>query len=190
MRRRVGVLVAVAVLGAALASAASAARGTRAVVDFTRAPLGPKSAFVGFRSHGLMLAARARRVGVVHWKGSRALVVAPVKGGGFCKSLEGPYGGAQCYLRPPRLDPGYTGDGSGPVVLDGVFTDPRGVRLRVTYQDGARTDIPIMWVGAPIKAGLFVFPIPRPHRAVHHRPRTLTLYSAGGSRLVSRSLLP
>ena len=188
MRRRVGVLVAAVASASALALGAAAAARTRTVVEFAHLPLGPKAAFVGFRSHGLVLAARARRAAVVRWKGPRDLLVAPMKGGGFCKSLGGPYGRATCYAKPPRLDPGLTGDASGPIVLDGMYTNPRGVRLRLTYEDGAHADVHLTWVGPPINAGLFVFPLPQAHRAERHRPQSLTLYSARGTKLISRTL--
>jgi len=188
MRRRIVVLLAAAALAAVLAVSAAAAHQTRVVVEFARLPLGPKSAFAVFERHGLVLAARARRAAVIHWRGRRDLLVAPMQGGRFCKSLNGPYGGAVCYTKPPRLDPGSRGDRAGPILLNGAYTNPRGVRLRLTYEDGARADIPITWVGPPIKAGLFVFPIPRRHRIEHHRPQSLTLFSAHGVKLVARNL--
>jgi hypothetical protein len=113
--------------------------------------------------------------------------VAAIKGGGFCKALTGPYGGAGCYPNPARLDPGLTG-AAGWIVLNGSFTDPRGVRLRLTYQDARQTHIPIRWVGRPISAGFFVFPIPPQHRLNKHRATTLALYSASGVRLESVSI--
>jgi hypothetical protein len=181
-----------------LAGTASASRPQRIDVHFASAPPAPKSAFATITRHDhlpgpkIVLAARARRVAVIHWNGARPLLVAPTPTGGFCKSLAGPYGGTACFPNTARaskrLNSGLTGDASGPILFNGTFFDPRGTRLEVRYQDGRRSLIPIIWVDAPIRAGLFVFKIPSAQRRPGHRPLTLSLYSANGARLTHATL--
>ncbi len=129
---------------------------------------------------------------VIHWNGERPLLVAPTKAGGFCRSLAGPYGGTACFpgtaRASNRLSAGLTGDASGPILFNGTLFDPRGTRLEVHYQDGRRNLVPIIWVDAPIRAGFFVFKIPRAQRHPGHRPLTLSLYSANGTRLTQAAL--
>jgi len=180
-----------------VAGAASASGSERTNVHFASAPKGPKSAFASItrgRLHipHVVLAARARRVAVIHWNGERPLLVAPTTTGGFCKSLAGAYGGTSCFPSSARasnrLNSGLTGDAGGPIAFNGSFFDPRGTRLEVRYQDGGRSLMPIIWVDAPIRAGFFVFKIPSAHRHPGHRPITLSLYSAKGARLTDVTL--
>jgi hypothetical protein len=135
----------------------------------------------------IVLAARARRVAVIHWNGARPLLVAPTIRGGFCRSLAGAYGGTQCFPGTARahntLDSGLVGDAAGPIAFNGTFFNARGARLEVRYEDGRTSVMPISWVDAPISAGFFVFRIPAVHRRVGHRPLTLSLYAADGTRL-------
>lgn len=196
MRVRLSVVVAVGAL--IVAAAASASVPQRKNVDFASAPLGPASAFAGVsrgRTHGLhiVLTARARRVALISWNGDRPLLVAPTNTGGFCTSLAGPYGGAGCFTAArerSRLDPGLTGDAGGPIAFNGTFFDSRGTRLEVQYEDGRSTAVPIIWVSTPIDAGFFVFKIPSAHRRPGHRPLTISLLSASGSRLARAQVGP
>jgi hypothetical protein len=181
-----------------VAGAASAAGSDRINIDFARAPLRPRSAFATIARHHLpgpkiVLTARARRIAVIHWNGNRPLLVAPTKGGGFCESLAGAFGGTRCFPGGARtrsgLNPGLTGDASGPIAFSGTFFDPHATQLRVRYQDGGTVVIPIMWVNGPIGAGFFVFEIPRAHRSPGHRPLSLSLCSAKGSQLTDVRLI-
>jgi hypothetical protein len=184
--------VAVATSALIVAGAASASAPQRKNVDFASAPLGPASAFAGVsRAHTngqqIVLAGRSRRVAVIQWNGDRPLLVAPTTTGGFCESFTGTYGGTGCFASNKRernrLDPGLTGDDSGPIVLNGKFFDPRGTRLELHYQDSQSTVVPIIWVTSPINAGFFVFRIPSVHRRPGHRPLTISLFSASGTQL-------
>jgi hypothetical protein len=189
---RAAVLVATTLAVSLVSGTAAAA--ARVTVEFSRAPLGPKSAFhdmVSMRHSGsapIVLAARARRVARIDWNGERVLLVAPIKGGGFCASLSGPYGGSSCRQRRVGLDPGLVGDASGPIALNGEVTEPRATRLELRYDDGSKATVHIIWVGAPINAGFFVFPIARLHRLPGHRPLSLSTYARDG-RLLSRTNL-
>jgi hypothetical protein len=176
-------------------AAASASTPGRTNVTFASAPLGPASAFASLTrraaSPAIVLAARARRVAVIHWDGDRPLLVAPTTTGGFCESLAGPYGGTGCFPRTRHrdiLDPGLTADRSGPIALNGMFFDSRGARLDIRYEDGDNTMLPVIWVGKPISAGFFVLAIPSIHRRPGHRPMTITLRSASGTDLAHAQL--
>jgi hypothetical protein len=129
---------------------------------------------------------------VIRWIGERPLLVAPTTTGGFCRSLAGTYGGTACFPNTARastrISSGLTGDASGPILFNGNFFDPRGTRLEVHYQDGRHSLIPIIWVDAPIRAGFFFFKIPSAQRHPGHRPLTLSLYSARGTRLTHATL--
>jgi hypothetical protein len=188
----------VALVGAALTACAAAgtssAASARMTLDFSHAPLGPKSAFRAFTKmprHGVapvVLTARARQVAIVHWNGKRLLLVAPISGGGFCASLSGHYGGSSCGQHRGAVNPGLVGDASGPIALNGTITNPRTARMELRYEDGSRTTIPFVWVSAPIRAGFFVFPLSHAHRRLGHRPLSMSLYAADGTRLSATKL--
>lgn len=192
VRVRVFTLVGVTALLVVAAASGSAPRRTN--VAFASAPLGPASTFASITrraaSPAIVLAARARRIAVVHWNGYRPLLVAPTTAGGFCESLPGPYGGVGCFTGSRQrnvIDPGLTADAGGSIAFNGKFFDSRGARLEVRYEDGLNTVVSIIWVGKPINAGFFVFAIPSAHRRPGHRPIAITLFSASGTRLAHAS---
>ena len=198
---RISLLI-VAALGAlALTVSALASELMRRNVDFGSAPLGPRAAFSGIAlrsahdTHGarIVLTAAARRIALIDWNGLRPLLVAPTKGGGFCESLSGAYGGTGCVSGSARrhigrLNPGLTGDASGPIAFNGTFFNAHGIRLEVRYQDGHSNTIPIIWVNSPINAGFFVYKIAANHRQPGHRPVSLSLFSATGRLLAHQRL--
>ena len=170
-------------------------------VDFGSAPLAPRGTFSGIaqrsaqapHSPRIVLTAPARRIALIEWNGLRPLLVAPTKGGGFCVSLSGAYGGTGCIPGSARrhgsgLSPGLVGDASGPIAFNGTFFNARGIRLEVRYQDGHRNTIPVIWVNAPINAGFFVYKIPTNQRHPGHRPVKISLFSATGTLLVKQHL--
>jgi hypothetical protein len=173
----------------------------RTRINFFEAAQGPAAAFSSLHHPGLSspafqvrIAARARRIASLYLKGrDHVLLVAPTKGGGFCTSLSGPYGGTGCpltgKLRASRgvLDPGTTGDASGPILFDGHFTVAHVARLLVTYQDGATGTIPFVWVSKPISAGFFVYDLSA-HRRPGHRPIALSLFDTHGKQLYRERL--
>jgi hypothetical protein len=79
----------------------------------------------------------------------------------------------------------------GGYVKDGIFTVVsgsalrlRGAQLFVSYHDGSRQRIKVIWVSRPIGAGFFYVPIPRAHRTDARRAVALELFR--GSRLQAR----
>jgi hypothetical protein len=183
-----------AALTVCISAATSSAATARTTVDFAHAPLGPRSAFRAITktlrpgAAPIVLTARARQVAIVHWNGKRVLLVAPIRGGGFCASLSGPYGGSSCVQHRGTVDPGLTGDASGPIALNGIVTNPRTARIALRYEDGSKATVPFIWVSAPIRAGFFVLPLSHAHRRVGHRPLSLSLYAADGRRLSATKL--
>jgi hypothetical protein len=174
----------------------------RMKIDFSDAAPGPASAFSWLQRNATLsgspsefvIAARARRIATLYFGGhDRVLLVVPTKAGGFCTSLSGPYGGAGCSpLSTPRahpgvLEPGGTGDASGPILFHGYFTVPNAARLRVIYQDGSTATIPFAWVGKPINAGFFVYDLAA-HRRPGHRPTALSLLNSQGKQLYSQRI--
>jgi hypothetical protein len=134
------------------------------------------------------IAARARRIGFFRFGGrNRVLLVAPTTNGGFCTSLSGPYGGVGCTLprnRLPKsvLNPGMTGDATGPILFHGYFTVPHAARLQVIFADGSTGTIPFAWVTEPIRAGFFVYDLSA-HRRRGRRPVALSVWDRHGKRL-------
>jgi hypothetical protein len=192
---RVRVLTAVTIAALLVVAAASASTPRRTNVTFASAPLGSASTFASITrratSPAILLAARARRVAVIHWNGDRPLLVAPTTAGGFCESLAGPYGGTGCFTGTRQrnvLDSGLTSNASGPIALNGKLFNSRGVRLEVRYEDGRTNMVPIIWVSEPINAGFFVFVIPSAQRRSGHRPLAITLFSARGIKLAKAQL--
>jgi hypothetical protein len=179
-------------------STAMASPAARTNINFLTAPKGPASAFSGIQKRWrgqlagaprIVVTARARRITDLNFNGrDHVLLVAPTKSGNYCTSLSGPYGGTGCSTVRPILDPGLTGDQSGPIVFHGSFANPDATRLVVTYQDGSRGQIPFYWVNAPISAGFFVYQVPTAHRHPGDRPTLLTIYGRRGATLAQQKL--
>jgi hypothetical protein len=66
----------------------------------------------------------------------------------------------------------------GMTVLNGSFFQAAGERLEVEYADGQKSDIPFVWVTAPINAGFYLYRVPDAHRRASHQPVNITLYDA------------
>ena len=75
-------------------------------------------------------------------------------------------------------------------VLQGSFFQAAGVRLTMTFKDGAKVDVPFVWVTAPIDAGFFALGIPESHQLPVSRPTHLSLYDSQGALLAETSDLP
>jgi hypothetical protein len=133
--------------------------------------------------------ARARRITDAYFNGRHhVLLVAPTQLGTYCTSVSGPYGGTSCDNGRPALDPGQTGDQSGPILFKGSFASYGATKVVMTFQDGTRSVIPFYWVSAPIRAGFFLYPVPAAQRRPGHRPTLLTVYGNGGKTLAQQHL--
>jgi hypothetical protein len=205
MTRLALALAVLALLAAGVASAFGL--GFRPTIDFFAAKKGPSWEFVSFeRQHKLdallygintpviTLASPARQITNVRYDGrDHLLVVAPLKGGGFCSAWRGPYLSSGCLLsrtgpNATRIDVHLPGDGSGPIALYGSFFQPAGTQLEVSFQDGSTEQITVTWVSPPISAGFFLYKIPPTHRPAGHRPDALSLLDSSG-RIVAHAKL-
>ena len=179
----------------------------RPTIDFWNAKKAPRWAFftfergrvfnafmTGTRNPPVALAGAARQITTVEYQGrDHLLVVAPVKGGGFCDSWRGPYLSGSCVLSRAavqgKIETSLPGDGSGPIALYGSFTETGGARLEVTFADGTTAKIPAVWVSPPISAGFFLYKVPSAQRSPGHVPTTLSLLDGSGH-VIARTTLP
>jgi hypothetical protein len=123
--------------------------------------------------------------------GNVSLWLAPTRRGGFCLFVEG--GGGQCdAARALKFWPTFSigGDFShqgvienGPVLIDGSTTLNDAASVEVQFEDGSSVTIPVVWVSAPIDAGVFGYQVPAAHLRVGARPTLLILRDANGNEL-------
>jgi hypothetical protein len=205
VRPRTLVLVAFVVLIVGAASAFGL--GVRPTINFFAAKKGPSWAFVsyengpkitelfsGAKRQQISLAAPARQITDVRFEGrDHVLVVAPLKGGGYCDSWRGPYLSGNCVASRPgptskTINVQVPGGGSGPIDIYGSFVQPSGARLEVAFQDGATAQIAAVWVSAPISAGFFLYNIPSAHRRPGHVPVSLSLLDSSGHMIANAKL--
>jgi hypothetical protein len=133
-------------------------------------------------------AGRARNVMTLSFPGygKWPVWVAPISGGGFCTSR------GLCDLHHSKpLDamlivggPGKTQpvprSGRETVIFDG-FTDLRGARVSMRFEDGSSERIPLVWVTAPVRAGFFAYRLPKSHWKLGARPVALVAESPSGA---------
>jgi hypothetical protein len=74
-------------------------------------------------------------------------------------------------------------------VLGGSFFQSNGVRLEISYADGAAAEIPFVWVTAPIEAGFFLYRVPDSHRFPAARPTAVTLFDEAGKVVERESVI-
>jgi hypothetical protein len=213
--RRGRVRKAAVVLAAAIAAilvAAPAVGLPRVVVDWVRAEPAPNDTQVWFQE----LVARpggplendprvppnsARRVTTLEHDGKEhVLWVAPTTRGGFCFLWTDLFGG--CVTDRERRTSGRPGDlnafllgaswqGNGEVLTQGggSLLLPETARLTLEYADGSESDIPVVWVSAPIDAGFYLYFIPREHRELGRELVALVARDRDG-KVLARQLSP
>ena len=126
----------------------------------------------------------------------RKLFVAPTRSGGYCYLFEEAFGGCRQTRADRRIGAqgqfGVTFNGPPPkqhlnesivTRVGGDLTAPTAAKITARYADGTTTDIPFVWVSAPIAAGFFSFDIPTDHWNTQHRLLSLTLYGTRGKQL-------
>jgi len=139
-------------------------------------------------------AAKARTVATFTIAGHpRKLWVAPTRTGGYCYTFELNFGGCrQTQTDRTKALLGVTWQGGSlrhgvneSIVtrVGGDITAPAATKITAHYADGTTTDIPFVWVSAPIAAGFFSYDIPTAHWNKQHRLLALTLYSKNGTQL-------
>ena len=201
-RARLGTLAGIT----ALAVVASALALGPPTVDFFSAKKAPSWEFVEFSrmsrlrafltgrpiGSGMELASPAREITDVKFGGhDHVLVVAPLKGGGICTSWSGPYFGSSCGPidrgNPLEVQLGHAGNDL-PIAVDGIVTSRAGTELRVRFQDGTSTTVPVVWVSKPIDAGFFLYPLAVANRRAGHYPDVVQLLSGNGKPVATREV--
>ncbi len=202
-RRRQGSLVLAALAVLSLGIAAAYAAG-HPIVDFSKAPKGPRKVVNDFGSLEVgappvmapgVLPHQARRITAVTIEGKRhVLWVAPTQQGGFCYAWSDSIAG--CRVNPHAHNPfarrlEVSGlyqrerSGSSVVVQAGSFFQKGAARLEMLYADGTSNEIPFVWVTAPINAGFYLFRVPNAHRKPARRPKAVRLYDDAGKLLAN-----
>jgi len=202
--RRRFLLTAAAMMALVFAVVAAAYALGHPIIDFGKVPKGPRQVVNDFGRLTVgatpiyVLPHQARRITSVRIDGKeRVLWVAPMKQGGFCYQWSGLIG----YLRsgligschpahhPGLLPSGFEWGGilgqRGITVLGGSFTSAAAARIVIAYADGRKSEIPFVWITAPINAGFFLYRIPDAHRRQGHRSVAITLLDSSG-RVIDR----
>jgi hypothetical protein len=139
-------------------------------------------------------AAKARTVATFSIAGHpRKLWVVPTRSGGYCYTFELSFGGCRQTASDragARLGVTWQGGSSRRGVnesivtrVGGDVTAPAAAKITARYADGTTSDIPFVWVSAPIAAGFFSYDIPTTHWDKQHRLLSLTLYGTDGKQL-------
>jgi len=201
--RRLGIPLAIAAALALSIAVAAPATGLphRIVRVFTEAkpaPLPVTRSFTGFGDlTGVELASPPRQVIATP---VASLWVAPTVGGGLCtqvrlQSSEG--AGGECGPRDPGLSVDVSLHGpfsrtsqvlGGPVLVRGSAGQRGADSLRLAFEDGRTTRIPLFWVTQPVETAFFLYAVPREHWRPGHRPTTLTLLAADGREIAHREV--
>jgi hypothetical protein len=187
-RRWLALPVAAAV---AVVAAASAFAVYRQVVDFFSADPAPERIL---REYGQMRASasidvhgprviphEARKIMAPEWRGKpEPFYVAPTEDGGFCYrwALGGSCGRITTVQRAVSF--GFLEGKHGPTVIEGHVLDPDVARLELRYEDGTATDLPIVWVSAPIEAGFFAYDVPETHEQDRHGATQVVAFDEDG----------
>ena len=120
-----------------------------------------------------------------------ALWVAPTTRGGFCLFVQD--GGGHCDTQRvlpfwPTLSIGgrFSPDGivrDGPVLVDGSTTLTDAATVEIEFENGESVTVPVVWISAPIAAGVFGYSVPRSHWKVGARPIVVILRDESGKEL-------
>jgi hypothetical protein len=201
-RRRRGSVVFTVVAVFCLGIAAAYASG-HPIIDFSKAPKGPRTVVDDFGSLEVgapagmapgVLPHEARRVTAVTIDGKRhVLWVAPTTKGGFCAAWTtlitdcrvGRHGPYPTGLQASGMYHAYPKEGTSVLVQGGSFLQRAGAKLELVYEDGASDEIPFVWVTEPIDAGFYIFRVPSAHRVAGHYPKEVRLYDGAGRLLDS-----
>jgi hypothetical protein len=200
--RRLGIPFAIAAALALSIAIAAPATGLphRIVRVFTEAKPAPAPVTRSFTSFGdltgVEFASPPRRVIATP---VASLWVAPTVGGGLCTlvKLESEGAGGDCGPRDPGLSVDVSMHGpfsqtnevvGGPVLLRGSAGQRGADSLRLSFEDGQTTLIPLVWVTQPVETAFFLYAVPREHWRPGHRPTTLTLLGTDGHEIAHREI--
>jgi hypothetical protein len=197
-RRRQGIYGAALLTALVVVGVASAYALGHPIVDFNTAEKGSTKVVNDFGSMEVgapenmapgVLPEQARRIPGLYVDGkSYNLWVAPTKQGGFC-TTEGCIADRRTLAGHIGVSTSGNKTGTGVSQISGEFIEDGGERLELTYADGSHSDVPFVWVTAPIDAGFFVFGIPEEHQVPAERPVTITLFDKEGKVLSRGSVM-
>jgi hypothetical protein len=173
------------------------------IIDFDKAPKGPRNVVNFFGAlrvfpppasgPGGVLPHEARRITSVRIDGKdHVLWVAPAKGGGFCYEWSGLAGScrARAYGNDVhRLATGGAYERRVLAFVEGSFFRSAAERIVLTYADGRTSEIPFVWVTAPIGAGFFAFDVPDTHRRRGHEAVSVALLDSSGHHVIEHQRL-
>jgi hypothetical protein len=140
--------------------------------------------------------------------GDRTIVAAPTRNGNFCVAFVGKrgrgWGGCRVRSASPdflRPSPNFGGDVRAYLVGATITGDGQTIRtvsgetlagpdafLSLVYADGTREPLPMIWVGAPIRAGFYYHAIRKPHQADSRRLAVVELRARDGQ-LIARQVI-
>jgi hypothetical protein len=122
------------------------------------------------------------------------LWIAPIQDGGFCYAWKDS-GVGDCRPAHQRRSLSVSGlatpsRGSERLnTIGGWFTQAHVARIVLTYADGQSSDIPFVWVTAPINSGFFLYGIPQAHRRVGHQATRIALLDSSGAVITSQPVM-
>jgi hypothetical protein len=206
-RPRIAVGLLAATLVVAIATPALGLQ--RVVVDWFSAEPAPERVQVDFDQLGVgapredwgpqVVPNSARKVMESDVGGQRRILwVAPTKKGGYCFLWTDFLGGCAADPNSPIPDRAGPNDVRPELLgVTSVSTGNRGIRiivgghlhadlgddldrLTVEFADGTATQVPFVWVSAPIDAGFYIYEIPAEHRRVGHQATAVVARDGDG----------
>jgi hypothetical protein len=209
--RRVAPLALAAALAVAVAGPALGLH--RVVVNWLEAEPAPERAQRAFDQLSVLdetdqvgiVAGSARKVGEFRHGGKvYVLSVTPTERGGFCYGWSDLFGSCRKSRSAPAGAPREPGDrdafrigaahqvGERDVVqiVGGNLIGAEVERLVAEYADGAREEIPLVWVSPPIDAGFYLHFVPDDRKQPGHHLAALVAVDADGEVVARRSFRP
>jgi hypothetical protein len=203
--RRRHVLLALALLALVAVVGAAYALG-HPIVRFSSAPRAQSRTVVNFFGRMTLFGPgpkvephQARRITHVRAGGrDYVLRVAPLHHRGFCYAWSNRYSNCDEPPNIPYVEGQYVagvadyeprGNQHVLTLIGGSILERRAARIVLTYKDGGSSEIPFVWVTAPIRAGFYLYGIPSAHQQLGHQPVRLALLDRSGHTLYSERIL-
>jgi hypothetical protein len=121
------------------------------------------------------------------------LWIAPIQDGGFCYAWKDSVNGCLEAHQSRSLDVSGLATPSRGLerlnTIGGWFRQAHVARIVLTYADGQSSDIPFVWVTAPINGGFFLYGISQAHRRVGHQPTRIALLDSSGAVITSEPVM-
>jgi hypothetical protein len=124
--------------------------------------------------------------------------LAPTRNGNFCEAFSYGFGGCRVRTLPSSFTPRQRaslriGDtvearNNTAVAIGGDLLAVPGSTLTLVFADGARQNVPVVFVSAPISAGFYALTLSPAHQRQGHTPIRLTAADARGKVIASTSI--